>query len=410
MRSGNPRVGFVSLHDPANPAALSGMPHSIFEALRRQDLDLVDLGRLDRAGPPTPAGVRSMLEAIARTCDRIRGRLGHGEEARWRRDPTTMARRFEARCRRLAANLARAIDLHRPDILFGNCISSPIAFLDREIPIVYTGDATAEIVSTTYPRYVARGPEYAAVTDEIERRALRRVRFAVFASPATRRSAVETYGMPPERTAVVGYGANVDPRVGVEATTTPPTRDSLILTITAADPVRKRVNLAIECVGVLRSRGWNASIDVVGPVPKAPVRHDWIRRRGPLDHAVPDEVVAHARIIATSHLCLLPSSGEAYGIAPIESAAFGRPAVVTDVGGLPFVVLDGETGRVVRLDADAAELADAVESIVADPAVYTRMSHAARARAEAELNWDAWAEAVAIPIRKAHLEQTTATR
>lgn len=410
MRFGNPRVGFVSLHDPADRAALSGMPHAMFEALRRHGLDLVDLGRLEGADLPKSRGLRRMVDAVVDRCDRARRRLGCGDEARWRRDPAAMARRFEARCRRLGANLATAIDRHRPDVLFGNCISSPLAFLDREVPIVYTGDATAEIISTTYPKYAALGPAYAAVTDEIERRALRRVRFAAFASPATCRSAVERYGMPSERASVAGYGSNVDPRAVDSATTAPPTRESLILTITAADPVRKRVGLAIECVRRLRERGWAASIDVIGPRDRRGPSEDWVRWAGPLDHAVPEELLRHARVLAASHLCLLPSIGEAYGIAPIESAALGRPAVVTDVGGLPFVVLDGETGRVVRRDADSAELADAVESIVGDPAIYVRMSDAARARAEAELHWDVWAATITPLIRAAHRENVAARR
>jgi len=404
-RSSPIRVGFVSLHDPRDRGSLSGMPHAMFSALAKRHLELVDLGRLDRSsrriGPAHP---------IDRAVGRAHGvweRLVGGAAARWRRRPDAMTRRLFARCRRRAAILEAAIDRHRPDVLFGNCMSSPFAFLDREpdrdLPIVYSSDATAEIIASTYPRYTALGPAYAAATDEIERLALRRVRFAALASPATLESAVTTYGLPRERGRVAGFGANLGPR-DVDGPSPPiegPTREALRLTITAADPVRKRLDLAIECVGILRSRGWNASLDVIGPRPDGIGDEAGVRWAGRLDHARPEHVARHARILAASHLCLLPSSGEAYGIAPIESAAFGRPAVVADVGGLPFVVRDGETGRVVPRNADAETLAGAVEEIAAAPSTYRRMASAARARAEGELHWDVWAGAIFDLIRQA---------
>ena len=83
-----------------------------------------------------------------------------------------------------------------------------------------------------------------------------------------------------------------------------------------------------------------------------------------------------------------------YGIAPIESAAFGRPAVVSNAGGLPTVVVDGETGRVVPLGTSVAGWADAVEAICARPERYAAFSKAARARQESVLNWDAWGRTV----------------
>ena len=79
-----------------------------------------------------------------------------------------------------------------------------------------------------------------------------------------------------------------------------------------------------------------------------------------------------------------------YGIAPIESAAYGRPAVVSDAGGLPTVVRDGETGRVVPLGTDLDGWIAAVDDVCGSPDRYREFAAAARARYEAELNWDVW--------------------
>lgn len=400
------RVGLVSTQDPSDPRSLSGMPFSIRRALVAAGLDVVDLGRLD----DDPSQRRTLLGRAARFAQRridaMPGWLGLHEAARWQRDPEAMEARTEMRCRRMADRLATAIGTHRPEVLFGNCISSPLARLETTLPIVYTGDATAEIISQTYPRYRRLGPRYAACTDRIEREALAKVRFAAFASPAARDSAIGRYGMPEDRAIVAPYGANLVPSAAAPPPipADPPSRSDLRLTITAADPERKQVDLAIEATRLLKGRGWRASLTAIGPRRSRAALGRGTTFLGMLDAADPRDLERHRRALAASHLCLQPSVGEAYGIAPIESASFGKPAIVTEVGGLPFVVRHGETGLVVPATVDAAGLADAIESIAGDPDRYRGMSKAAHARHLRELNWGEWARAVALLIRIAAAE------
>jgi len=72
--------------------------------------------------------------------------------------------------------------------------------------------------------------------------------------------------------------------------------------------------------------------------------------------------------------------------------------VATDVGGIPEIVVDGETGVLVHLDlgpdgqpADpdrfVADLAAAVNALVADPAAAERMGTMGRKRAVEEFSW-----------------------
>lgn len=83
-----------------------------------------------------------------------------------------------------------------------------------------------------------------------------------------------------------------------------------------------------------------------------------------------------------------------FGISPIESAGFGRPAVVSDVGGLPTVVRDGVTGRVLSGDSPVSVWCDAVEAMVSRPDRYAEFSRSAYKRYSSELNWDAWGRSV----------------
>ncbi len=77
---------------------------------------------------------------------------------------------------------------------------------------------------------------------------------------------------------------------------------------------------------------------------------------------------------------VLPSETESFGVAALEAMACGVPVVATDVGGLPEVVVDGESGLLVP-SGDVARLAGAMKEIVRHPERWQRMAEASRARA-----------------------------
>ncbi len=66
--------------------------------------------------------------------------------------------------------------------------------------------------------------------------------------------------------------------------------------------------------------------------------------------------------------------------AVLEAMAMGKPVVATEVGGVPELVLHGETGLLVP-SGDEAALARALEGLLETPAVRRRMGEAGRRRA-----------------------------
>jgi len=91
-------------------------------------------------------------------------------------------------------------------------------------------------------------------------------------------------------------------------------------------------------------------------------------------------VVPRARLawlMNESDVMVLPSAWEGLPVSIIESMAFGKPVVASDVGGNPELVADGVSGRVVP-PGDPGALAEALLELAGDPGLRARMGAAAR--------------------------------
>jgi glycogen synthase len=118
----------------------------------------------------------------------------------------------------------------------------------------------------------------------------------------------------------------------------------------------------------------------------------WIREMLPKDTII--TLYTHAAIF------VCPSVYEPFGIINLEAMACETPVVASAVGGIPEVVDHGTTGLLVAPDVMgpteveprhpeqfSKDLASAVNCLMADPDLRTRMAGAARARVEEQFSW-----------------------
>ena len=111
----------------------------------------------------------------------------------------------------------------------------------------------------------------------------------------------------------------------------------------------------------------------------------WIPQMLPRPDVI--QLLTHAAVF------VCPSVYEPLGIVNLEAMACGTAVVASRVGGIPEVVADGETGLLVSVDESVeehvAQLARALDSLLADPTAARRMGEAGRERAVREFGWDA---------------------
>lgn len=102
-------------------------------------------------------------------------------------------------------------------------------------------------------------------------------------------------------------------------------------------------------------------------------------------------------ILSAATVFVCPSVYEPLGIVNLEAMACGTAVVASDVGGIPEVVDDGVTGTLVHYDAGdprgfEADLAEAVNALVADPVGARDRGAAGRQRCIDEFSWARIAE------------------
>jgi glycogen synthase len=123
-----------------------------------------------------------------------------------------------------------------------------------------------------------------------------------------------------------------------------------------------------------------------------------------------DDMVPRADAIALhSHAAVFccPSVYEPFGIINLEAMACETPVVASRVGGIPDVVVPGETGELIALEPNgpddaeprdpqrfAADLAAAITALIEDPERRRRYGKAGRQRVVDEFGWDAVARRV----------------
>jgi starch synthase len=109
------------------------------------------------------------------------------------------------------------------------------------------------------------------------------------------------------------------------------------------------------------------------------------------------EVIA---LLSAATVFVCPSVYEPVGIVNLEAMACDLPVVATATGGIPEVVVDGETGWLVPIeqvqdgsgipvdpDRFVADLADALNAAVSDPERAARFGRAGRDRAVESFSW-----------------------
>ena len=287
-----------------------------------------------------------------------------------------------------AENVINKLTGKKYDIIFAPVSSSLITCLKTSIPIVYFSDATFELMTNYYHQFSGLRKWQLKEAEKIERRTLARADKAIFSSEWARESAVRFYKADPEKVVVLEMGANLlyEPKLSDLDFSD---ADACNILFLGVDWKRKGGDTAYKTFLDLKNKGLKCTFTVIGCNPNLDY-DDNILIIPFLNKNMPEDFKRFFKILQETHILLLPSKAECFGIVFAEASAFGIPSITTNTGGIPAAVKDGVNGFLLDVDAQPKEFADKIYSVFTNKEKFRQLRYSSRKEFESRLNWEVW--------------------
>ncbi|MFF4348679.1 glycosyltransferase [Streptomyces sp. NPDC001530] len=220
----------------------------------------------------------------------------------------------------------------------------------------------------------------------LERLATRWTDFVVANAQAVADDVRRSEGVPAAKLGVIPNGMperEFEPAEPAELATTLP-----VVVCVANLKSHKGHRYLLEACAMLRSRAGGCTLALIGDGPERAELEAQARRLR-IDVRFLGARTDAARFLARADVVVLPSLHEGFSNAVMEAMAVGRPVVATAVGGTPELL----QGRGVLVPpADAAALADGLQSVLGDRELAARLGQQGREWALAHLSADVMVE------------------
>jgi alpha-maltose-1-phosphate synthase len=196
-------------------------------------------------------------------------------------------------------------------------------------------------------------------------------------APTDGRDALRKYGLNPERPVAIFVG-RITRQKGV------------VHLLEAARYFAPEIQLLL-CAGAPDTPEIEAEVaGLVNQLMKERDQVIWVRQMLSRSELVP--------LLSASTVFVCPSIYEPFGIVNVEAMGTGTAVVASKVGGIPEVVIDGETGRLVEFQRDnagnpidraqfARDFAERVNEVATQPEMARRMGAEGRARVLSQFSW-----------------------
>lgn len=365
------KIAFASVYDLNDVRRGSGTFHYLFNTLKAHGHTLCNISPLHLPREPMPT---RLLRSLTH-------RIWRGRYVTYL-DPFISHARGKIAEEKIRATEAKIILTSDYGIAAG---------LSRRLPVViYTDD----LIPADYPANVSPFSRVANIPvpaawlfQQTTRRAIQNCALLVYPSEWQIYEAMK-YGASKEKTRVIPFGANIpapDKSVS-ENKTLLDEKNILHLLFVGKDWKRKGGDIALQTAEVLRARGLQTEIHLVGAeISNIP---SFVHTYGNLDKSNQHQAKILYDLYTRCAVLILPSQAEGSAIVPREAAAFGMPTLGYDIRGMQTSIRHNQSGILLPLSASASDFANILMGWAQSPETYTHLSQGSHAFYRDFANWE----------------------
>lgn len=365
------RFAYLSAENPENKKVWSGTHYSIYRSLK-------NLGEVEILGPYEP----KLKLLFSRLLNQVYWRL--------------LKKRISYKhsifiSKAYASYFNQKLSRGNFDFIVAPAASGELAFVKTNIPVIYITDGTFAGCLNYHKNLSHLTQKSITEGNFIEQQAINKSRYVIVSSQWCAQSVIKTYKAPAEKVKQIPYGANFEKLPGDNEIIykVPKTWKILFVGVYWES---KGGDIAFNAFKILRQKGYDVSITILGCIPPDNVKDDNLKVIPFIDKNDPDGQKKLFEIYKDHHLLVLPTRFDCTPIVINEASAFGMPCLVSNTGGIEGHLTEGINGFLVDYSDSGAAYAAKIEQLILNPEKYVSLKKSTRKEYIERLNWEHWTE------------------
>lgn len=370
------KIAYTTYDDANNIGAWSGTTYNIAKALIRQGFEVTFIDKLKRFYYNLFKTKSLYYKLINKHYERLREPfINHG-----------FANQIKAKIKKFS-----------PDLIF-SAGSLPISSLECAQPIIYWSDATFAGLMNFHFGYYNLNKKTIENGNILEQSALDKSSLILFSSEWAAKTAIDFYMVDSNKIHIVPFGANIETSFSFEdikKVILVREFNPIKILFTAVSWYNKGGDILINAVRELIKCGYNIELNIIGTTPQLEKEdYKFVKMHGFLRKWIHEENNKIKELYATSHIFIMPTRADAFGIVFCEANAFGLPAIGPDLGGVPTIIKNGINGYLIEHENAVESIVNKFIEIFSDRDSYNDLCLSSYNEYKKRLNWDVSAKKV----------------
>jgi glycosyltransferase involved in cell wall biosynthesis len=370
------KIGYTTYFDAKDIGAWSGTIYNIAQSIAKQGFDIEYIDNLQRFSHKLYKFKSVYYKLIKKHYLRLREPVIN----------RSVARQIQAKIKKI-----------NPDLIF-SAGALEISSLECKQPIVFWTDATFAGLVNLHFDYKNLNKRSIINGNKLEQSAYDRSSLILFSSDWAAKTAIENYIVDKNKIRIIPFGANIKTDFSydeMKRIIRTKKMDVIKILFVGVNWYRKGGDILIQSVKELIKSGYKIELNVIGTNPKLNDEDlKFTKIHGFLRKWIPQENKKIIDLYTSSHIFIMPTKAEAYGIVFCEANAFGLPAIGPSIGGVPTIIKDGINGYLLKPEKTVESTIKIFSDIFTDKEKYYELSLSSFNEYKTRLNWTVSAKKV----------------